>query len=110
MIKMPTINLPFPETLLQATWFLIGLFAGRGGAKSDNIVKESDWYKKRGPITQKIINGLLDFTHHFWIGMLLMVYAVNPEMYWFGMGLFIDDLPDIPPRFIKWFNYLKRDN
>lgn len=103
---MVQISLPLPETLLQMTWFLIGFFAGRGGAKTDNIIKESNWYKGLCGWQQKILNGILDFTHHFWMGMLLMTYALSPEMYWFGMGLFIDDLPDIPARFVKWFGYL----
>jgi len=36
-----------------------------------------------------------------------MVYFPSvPEAYWFGYGLFIDDLPDIPKRFVEFFAYL----
>lgn len=106
---MVNIGIPLPETLIQATWFLIGFFAGRAGATCDHNIKESDWFKKRSKPVQQFVSGLLDFTHHFWIGMLLMVYAFNPiqaEMYWFGTGLFVDDFPDIPARFANWFKYL----
>jgi len=108
---MPAINIPLPETLLQITWCLIGFFAGRAGAKSDDTVKESKWFKDLCPWQQSTVSALLDFTHHFWIGLLLMTYSTGliiecPEMYWFGTGLFIDDLPDIPARFARWFHYL----
>jgi len=103
---MPQINIPLPETLLQVTWFLIGFFAGRAGAKTDNTVKESEWFKKQNKTVQSAISGLLDFTHHFWMGLLLMTYAIYPEMYWLGVGLFVDDMPDVPARFAKWFSYL----
>ena len=106
---MVQIDLPMPETLIQVTWFLIGFFAGRAGASCDNDIKDTEWFKARGKFTQKVIGALLDFTHHFWIGLLLMNYALDPiktEMYWFGMGMFVDDMPDIPSRFRRWFGYL----
>jgi hypothetical protein len=103
---MVQIELPLPQTLLEVTWFLIGFFAGRAGAQCDHKVKETEWYNGLCPMQKYLVDALLDFTHHFWIGLLLMVYAVNPEMYWFGMGLFVDDMPDIPSRFRKWFGYL----
>ena len=101
--------LQIPKTLLEITWFLIGFFAGRAGAKTDNIVKRSEWYSKLSKTKKKIVGMFLEFLHHFWIGLLLMVYATCPEMYWFGYGLFIDDLPDIPSRFIEWFKYLEKN-
>jgi len=107
---MVQINLPLPETLLEVTYFLIGFMAGRAGALCDHQIKESAWYKKQGVATQSTISALLDFTHHFWIGLLLMVEiprtVCGGRPYWFGMGLFVDDMPDIPARFKKWFGYL----
>jgi len=107
---MVQIDLPLPQTLLEATYFLIGFMAGRAGALCDHQIKESEWYKKQCPSSQSIISALLDFTHHFWIGLLLMVEVpqavLNGRVYWFGMGLFVDDMPDIPARFKKWFGYL----
>ncbi len=40
----------------------------------------------------------LDVAHHWWIGALIMVYIAVPELFWFGAGLFVDDLPDVPRR------------
>ena len=100
------IQLPAPETLLQTTWVIIGFMFGRAfGKQLDQTIQETDWYKSLGLIWQKIVSSSLDFLHHFEIGLLLMVYFSHiPELYFFGMGLFIDDLPDIPARFKKWFD------
>lgn len=107
---MVQIDLPLPQTLLEVTYFLIGFFAGRAGALCDHQIKESAWYKKQRPCVKSTISALLDFTHHFWIGLLIMVEipmtAYGGRPYWFGMGLFVDDMPDIPSRFKKWFGYL----
>jgi len=107
---MVQIDLLLPETLLEVTYFLIGFMAGRAGALCDNQIKNSEWYKRRCSCEQSVISGLLDFTHHFWIGLLLMVEipreVCGGRPYWFGMGLFVDDMPDIPARFKKWFGYL----
>jgi len=108
MMRM-SISLPYPSNLFEATWFLIGFCAGRAGARFDDNIKNSDWFKHLGYWRKKIVGFLLDFTHHFWIGLLLMVYTKNllsGELYWFGYGLFIDDLPDVPARFAGWFKHL----
>lgn len=106
---MVQINVPFPSSLFQWTWFLIGFMLGRAGAQTDHIVKQSQWFQGLSSTEQKIMEIVLNFLHHFWIGMLFMIYAIEPiktEMYWFGAGLFVDDIPDIPARFRKWFSYL----
>jgi len=98
------LNVPVPSDLLSVTWFLIGFCFGRGfGKQMDQEIVKSDWFKRRGRLSQEIIKRLLDATHHFWIGLLLMLYAPCPEVYWFGLGLFMDDWPDIPRRFRKLF-------
>ena len=106
---MTQIDIPFPNSLFEWTWFLIGFMLGRAGAQTDYVVKESDWFKSLSPMKQKVVEMALNFLHHFWIGMLFMIYAFDPiktEMYWFGAGLFVDDIGDIPSRFKKWFGYL----
>ena len=106
---MVSLTVPLPDTWLEATWFLIGFMLGRAGAQIDYVVKQSQWFTQLPSTQQKFAEMGLNFLHHFWIGMLLMVYAIDPiktEMYWFGVGLFVDDMPDIPARFAKWFKYL----
>ena len=105
------IQIPAPETLLQITWAVIGFMLARSFKKLDYTIKEATLYTTMDPISQFIVGGILDFFHHFWVGMLLMVYYNgSPEVYWFGYGLFIDDLPDLPTRFRKYFDYLFNGN
>jgi len=86
---------PFLETV----YFLIGLNFGRAfGKKLDQEIQRSEWYKRRSKPTRWMIRRMLDFTHHWYIGALMMIYSSCPETYWFGAGLLIDDLPDIPRR------------
>jgi len=94
--------------LMQATWFIIGVTFGRGfGKKLDQGIVASKWFKKRNPIVQGLLKRILDVTHHFWVGLLLMLYIPMPEIYWFGAGLFVDDLPDVPRRYRKMFGFLE---
>lgn len=107
---MVNLDLPFPINLFQATWFLIGICLGRSFKSFDSGIQDSENFKNLSWTEQKFITTMMDFTHHFWIGMLLMVYCaslLNGEVYWLGMGLFIDDMPDIPSRFTGWFTYIK---
>jgi len=93
--------------LLSATWIVIGFTFGRGfGKRLDQGITASKWFKKRNPIIQGLLARILDVTHHFWVGLLLMLYVPIPEAFYFGMGLFIDDLPDVPRRFRKLFTFL----
>ena len=105
------IQIPAPETLLQITWTIIGFILARSFKSVDHTIKESEWYKNLDEIGKFLVGGTLDFFHHFWIGMLLMVYYPHiEEVYYFGYGLFIDDLPDVPSRFRKYFDYLFNGN
>lgn len=110
------IQIPEPETLLQLTWFIIGILFSRAfGKQIDQQIQNSEWFKaQRGPI-QELVRRICDFLHHFWVGLLLIVYApqiaaklvIDPEMvYWFGAGLVVDDIPDMPRRFLKYFSKL----
>lgn len=103
------IEVPIPETLIQITWFLIGLlFARSFGKKLDNEIKKTEWYKGQATLPKWLIAHTLDFLHHFWMGLLLMVYfSEYPEIFWFGAGLLVDDIPDIPARYQNLFKSLK---
>lgn len=101
---MLNIPLPIPQTLFAATWFLIGFtFARAFGKQLDQMVQQTDWFLTLDAPRQWLVKASLDFLHHFWMGLLLMIYAPSESYYWFGYGVFIDDLPDVPRRFKKWF-------
>ncbi len=115
-----SISIPIPENFLQSVWLALGIQFGRCfGKKLDYDIQNSEWFKQQHPLTQGIIKRLLDFTHHWWIGALLMIYITNPlivlgltfnldkEFYWFGAGLLLDDLPDIPQRLSKAVKIIK---
>ena len=105
-----------PTNLEQLTWFLIGFTLARAfGKQCDQTIKSTDWFKRRSKVAKWLIASLLDFLHHFWIGLLLMTYAqqianaigISPDaVFWFGYGVLVDDLPDIPRRYRRWFAYL----
>ncbi len=110
------VELPVPTNLLELTWLLIGFMFGRAFGKSlDFSVQQTDWFSRQPKLSQEVVKNLLNFLHHFWIGLLLMVYAaqiggllrgwqVPAEVpYFAGCGLFLDDLPDVPARFKKYF-------
>ncbi len=110
------IELPIPSTLLQISWLLIGFtFARAFGKNLDQIVKSSGFFKKQNSVAQWLLSALLDFLHHFWVGLLLMSYAgqvaalipvESDVLYFYGLGMFLDDLPDVPRRFQKYFKGL----
>ena len=105
---MVVVEIPMPDSILALTWFLLGFtFARQFGKKFDYEVQQTEWFKKLPSFWQWFVKCLLDFTHHWWIGLLLMCYAhLTPfpiEIFWFGCGMFIDDLPDVPRRFRKLF-------
>ncbi len=111
-----SLELPVPSTLLQVTWLLVGFTFSRAFAKNlDRSVQETTLFKAQGKFAQTLIKNLLNFLHHFWIGLLLIVYSApiasplrfSPDIItFFGLGLFLDDLPDIPQRFRKYFQSL----
>jgi len=83
----------------------MGISFGRGfGKKLDQGVQASEWFKKLPNPIQSIVKRLLDFTHHYWAGLLLVLYAPIEELRYFGLGVFVDDWPDIPRRYRALFN------
>jgi len=98
------VSIPVPSTLLEATWFALGLCFGRSfGKRLDYYVQQSEWYEGLEPWQRWLVKSALNLLHHWWVGLLLMVYVAHvPELYWFGAGLLVDDLPDIPARVRKY--------
>jgi len=94
------ITIPLPPDFLSWVWFGIGINFGRAfGKHTDQTIQRSEWFRKRKGWQKWFIKRLLDALHHWYIGALLMCYFPNvKEVYWFGAGLLIDDLPDIPRR------------
>ena len=117
VIAISALNIPFPTELITVTWALIGFCLARAfGKKLDHTIKEQTWYTELDPLPKWFIGAILDFFHHFWIGLLIMI-RIDPDQivyifgepvsfYYFGWGIFIDDLPDIPERFKGYFKYL----
>lgn len=108
------ITVPVPETLLATFWFLLAVSLGQSFKDVDYELQSTDWFVAQGAFVQWLIKSLLDFTHHWWMGLFMVVYADNLvyifggnfDVYlWFGWGLFADDIPDVPRRYgINWFN------
>jgi hypothetical protein len=71
-------------------------------AKTSTKSSEKPTGTKHSTWQQWFVIRVLDVTHHWWMGALLMMYIVTPEIFWFGAGLFVDDLPDVPRR-LKFF-------
>jgi len=111
-------NIPAPTTFVQIVWALIGFFFARAfGKQLDQDIQNSSWFNNLNEEWKKnFIKRLLDFTHHLWLGLLIMIMYGSSEIiiigrlqiapYWIGYGWVIDDAPDIPPRFRKYFSYL----
>ena len=92
--------IPTPETLVAITFFGMGIVFGRGfGKQLDQDIQESDWFKGLIPVVQWVIKRALNVTHHWWVGLLLVLYVPYEEAVWFGWGLVVDDLPDLPFRY-----------
>ena len=92
--------IPTPATLAAITFFGMGIVFGRGfGKQLDQDIQEGTWFKAQPPLNQWIIKRVLDVTHHWWIGMMLVLYIPYEEAIWFGWGLVVDDIPDLPFRY-----------
>lgn len=83
----------------------MGLLFGRAfGKQLDQGIQADPWFKRRHRVWRELLRRILDFTHHFWVGLLLVVYLPDiPEAVWFGWGLFVDDMPDLPRRVKGYF-------
>lgn len=114
---MVRIDLPVPFTFVEVIWFAMGLLFGRAFGKNvDYEVQQSDWFKNLDPRLKWILKRTLDFAHHWWIGAFIMLSYEATEIflfgrvpmapYWFGLGLLLDDIPDVPRRIREMLGYL----
>ena len=100
------LDIPVPTVNLEIVWLLIGMsFARSFGKKLDWSIQQSTFFNDRGSIGKWILGRIMDFTHHWWMGAIMWLYAplivktffwptLLQEVYWFGVGIFIDDLRD----------------
>lgn len=90
-----------PASRLEVGWWLIGGgFARAFGKKLDYDIQQTPWFKQLDPLSKNMVKRLLDFLHHWWIGWIMMEYIskavpFSVEVYWFGAGILVDDLPDL---------------
>ena len=101
-----SLTIPIPMDNFQTLWLLIGMLFGRTfGKKLDHSFQELPWFKDQPEFTQDMIKRTLDFTHHWWIGCIIWLYAplivkliawpsLEMEIMWLGVGLFLDDIRD----------------
>lgn len=115
-IDLSEIPFPIPTTLITIIWMGIGITLAREiGKNLDHEIQETDWYKSRSLIWKLILGRIMDATHHWYIGALIMlayphdmilyIGTMPVALYWFGLGVLIDDAPDIPPRIQKLLQY-----
>ena len=101
------LEIPVPILNLEIVWLLIGMtFARSFGKKLDYTVQQTQFFKDLNlPLVAWFIKAVLDFTHHWWMGALIWLYAplivarlhwptLHLEVFWFGVGIFIDDIRD----------------
>ena len=100
------LEIPVPAGNIEILWLLLGMSFGRSfGKKLDYTIQEDPWFKKQSASLRWLMKSILDFTHHWWIGALIWIYAplfvkwwfwpsLLTEITWFGVGLFFDDIRD----------------
>jgi len=112
---------PIPTTIYEWVWTLLGATFGRAfGKRLDQGIQGTIWFIGLPGYAQSILKRILDFTHHWWVGLLVtFTTAYGPyliawqtpdvrmiglypclESFWFGIGLFADDARD--------FNQIKK--
>lgn len=106
--------LPAPLELTKTALFLF-VFSGyvtRFFTKNlDQDIQESPWFLEQNKWTQLVVKKTLDFFHHWPLGWALMLwvdrvaawmpfFSVN-DIYYIGLAIFLDDLPDVPARYTK---------
>lgn len=92
-----------PGTFPQLLWWAIGgSFARSFGKKLDYDIQRDPWFTELPPWQKGVVKRVLDFTHHWWVGGLLMEYGFftvdSSITYWIGAGVLVDDLPDLYKR------------
>lgn len=106
------IPLPYPLDFWALMAIAGGMTFGRAfGKRIDCEIQQTEWFKKQGFWVQQVVTRLLDCLHHWWIGVIIM-YAVAvqsnfvittlkvpesllPPIFYFGFGLFLDDIRDV---------------
>jgi len=105
-LVIPLKYLPVPKSLFDLAWAIIGWHLGKTFSNLDEellkTIPDSQWYKR-------VIYRILYFIHHYWVGLLLIVYCgyileVNNcwdavfgyfgairALLWLGYGLFVED-------------------
>jgi len=100
---------PIPTTNIQIFWSLLGAQFGRSfGKQLDQGIQAGDTFQGLTDWQKDIVKRILDFTHHWWVGGFLWLYAteINNLMIdggtgfiipltFFGFGLMVDDMRDI---------------
>ena len=101
-----SLTIPVPINNIEILFLLLGMSFGRSfGKKLDQNIQETTTFKNRSGLCQWIIKAVLDFTHHWWIGCIIWLYAPSfasligypglvAETMFFGVGLFLDDIRD----------------
>lgn len=98
-------QVPIPTNNIEILWVLLGMSFGRNfGKKLDQGIQAHPVYLSLDPAIQGFIKRILDFTHHWWMGAILWLYAhlwiqylwpsFFVELKFFGVGLFLDDIRD----------------
>lgn len=100
---IPVDLLPVPKTLFEFTFTLIGWQLGSAMSKIDKVGLDEAILKnlKWKGLAKWLLERMLHFFHHYWIGLLLLVFTVpnnwpdplwmQGALYWFGYGLTVED-------------------
>jgi len=95
-----------------------GLVVGRAFKKIDYEIQRIPAVTKSSRFKKFLIVATLNCIHHFQFGLALMYLAYYFKasgsigdhgfalIYSFGFGLVVDDAPDLPARFRRYFSYL----
>jgi hypothetical protein len=100
------IEIPVPSTLLQFLWIGVGLQLTLAyGEKLDEDICGSGWFTGIPEPFKGLIERTLKFIHHWILGLILVVYAIQigayvgghvEEVLWLGWGIFSGDVLDYP--------------
>lgn len=99
-------------SLETAFWVALGTLFGRAFAKPlDHYVQDSGWFAQMPLFAQWFLRRALDLLHHWWVGVLLYLYAPQlplapgtiTVLQYFGIGILLNDLPSVPERWRGYF-------
>ena len=105
----------YAVAVLGALAFGLGVGLSRFLKSLDKYVQTTQEFQNMSEGQKMLLRALIDIVHHWEIGLLLIYLALRFAsgdiavfLQLLGWGLFISDTPDIPPRYIKIFRYLKQ--